>query len=122
MTKFPFQKILAVFVIGHISVTTPLIEKCRQNGIALVVLKQNLRPVFYWSSSAEANFLKDRLSARISISDLFNWNQTDNLNTNPYYITTKSSHRDSRYITFGLTYRIGKMSLKHRARSGAGME
>lgn len=72
--------------------------------------------------SAEANFLKDRLSARISISDLFNWNQTDNLNTNPYYITTKSSHRDSRYITFGLTYRIGKMSLKHRARSGAGME
>jgi CRISPR-associated endonuclease Cas1 len=56
----PFQKMLALFVVGSISVTTPLIEKCRQNNVALVVLKPNLRPVFYWSSSAEANYLLRR--------------------------------------------------------------
>lgn len=28
LTKLPFQKILALFVIGHIKITTPLIEKC----------------------------------------------------------------------------------------------
>jgi CRISPR-associated protein Cas1 len=57
LTKIPFQKILALFVIGHITVTTPLIEKCHKFNVALVVVKPNLRPVFYWSDSAEANYL-----------------------------------------------------------------
>lgn len=57
LTKMPFQKILALFVIGHISVTTPLIEKCKKFNVALMVVKPNLRPVFYWADSAEANFL-----------------------------------------------------------------
>jgi hypothetical protein len=30
LTKLPFQKILALFVIGHISITTPIIEKCKK--------------------------------------------------------------------------------------------
>ena len=57
LTKMPFQKILALFVIGHISVTTPLIEKCKKFNVALIVVKPNLRPIFYWADSAEANFL-----------------------------------------------------------------
>lgn len=57
LTKLPFQKILALFVIGHIRVTTPLIEKCQKFGVALVVMKPSLRPVFFWANSAEANFL-----------------------------------------------------------------
>lgn len=57
LTKFPFQKILALFIVGHITITTPLIEKCKKYNLALVVVKPNLRPVFYWSDAAEANFL-----------------------------------------------------------------
>ncbi|MBP3456362.1 MAG: type V CRISPR-associated endonuclease Cas1 [Alistipes sp.] len=57
LTKFPFQKILALFVIGPISITTPLIDKCKKYGVALVVMKSNLRPVFVWADSAEANYL-----------------------------------------------------------------
>ncbi len=57
LTKFPFQKILAIFFIGHITVTTPLIEKCHKFNVALVVMKPNLRPVFFWSDTAEANYL-----------------------------------------------------------------
>lgn len=57
LTKFPFQKILALFVVGHITITSPLIEKCKKHGVALVVVKPNLRPVFFWANSAEANFL-----------------------------------------------------------------
>lgn len=57
LTKLPFQKILALFVIGHIRITTPLIEKCRKFDVALIVMKPSLRPVFFWSDSAEANFL-----------------------------------------------------------------
>ncbi|MDY5768485.1 MAG: type V CRISPR-associated endonuclease Cas1 [Alloprevotella sp.] len=57
LTKFPFQKILALFVIGHFTLTTPLIDKCKRHGVALVVVKPNLRPVFYWADEAEANYL-----------------------------------------------------------------
>ena len=57
LTKLPFQKILALFVVGHIHVSTPLIEKCKKFNVALVVMKPSLRPVFYWSNSAEANYL-----------------------------------------------------------------
>lgn len=57
LTKFPFQKVLALFVIGHISVTTPLIEKCKKHNVALIVVKPNLRPVFYWAEAAEGNYL-----------------------------------------------------------------
>ena len=57
LTKLPFQKILALFIVGHIHVTTPLIEKCKKNNVALVVMKPTLRPVFYWADAAEANFL-----------------------------------------------------------------
>ena len=57
LTKFPFQKILVLFVIGPISITTPLIDKCRKFGVALVVVKANLRPVYIWANSAEANYL-----------------------------------------------------------------
>lgn len=57
LTKLPFQKILALFVIGHITITTPLIENCTKYGIPLVVMKPNFRPVFFFSVTAEANFL-----------------------------------------------------------------
>lgn len=57
LTKLPFQKILAIFVVGHITVTTALIDKCTRFGIPLVVMKPNFRPVFFFSITAEANFL-----------------------------------------------------------------
>ncbi|MDN4752953.1 type V CRISPR-associated endonuclease Cas1 [Porphyromonadaceae bacterium W3.11] len=57
LTKLPFQKIFALFVVGHITITSALIEKCQKYGVALVVMKPNLRPIFFWSNPAEANYL-----------------------------------------------------------------
>lgn len=57
LTKFPFQKILAIFVIGNINISSPLIEKCTAYGIPLVITKLSLRPVFVWANQAEANFV-----------------------------------------------------------------
>lgn len=70
LTKFPFQKLLALFIIGHITVTTPLIEKCKKYNVALVVLKPNLRPVFYWSNSAEANYLLRQYQYALPLDDI----------------------------------------------------
>ncbi|MEG1572443.1 MAG: CRISPR-associated endonuclease Cas1, partial [Bacteroidales bacterium] len=57
LTKLPFQKLLAIFAIGHITVTTALIDKCTKYGVPLIVMKPNFRIVFFFSISAEANFL-----------------------------------------------------------------
>lgn len=65
LTKLPFQKILALFVIGHITVTTALIDKCTKYGIPIVVMKPNLRPVFFFSVTAEANFEKNKNEYRL---------------------------------------------------------
>lgn len=70
LTKLPFQKILALFVVGHIHVTTPLIEKCKKNNVALVVMKKSLRPVFYWADAAEANFLVRKKQYEFSKDDI----------------------------------------------------
>lgn len=83
LTKFPFQKILALFIIGPISITTPLIEKCKKFNVALVVMKANLRPVFFYSATAEANFLlreKQYLldKREISIAKFIVWNKVKN--------------------------------------------
>lgn len=70
LTKFPFQKLLALFIVGHITITTPLIEKCKKYGIAMVVMKPNLRPVFYWENSAEANYLLRKRQFTLEADDI----------------------------------------------------
>lgn len=70
LTKLPFQKILALFIIGHIRITTPLIEKCQRFGVALVVMKPSLRPVFYWANSAEGNYLLHQRQYELSMEDI----------------------------------------------------
>lgn len=70
LTKFPFQKLLALFIIGNITITTPLLEKCKKHGVAVVVMKTNLRPVFYWANSAEANYLLRKRQYEYDSNDL----------------------------------------------------
>ena len=70
LTKFPFQKVLALFVIGHITITTPLLEKCKKYNLALIVTKPNLRPVFYWADAAEGNYLLRQHQHAYSPNDL----------------------------------------------------
>lgn len=70
LTKMPFQKILALFIVGHIRITTPLIDKCRKYNVALIVVNQSFRPVFYWANSAEANFLLRQKQYQFSKEDI----------------------------------------------------
>lgn len=70
ITKLPFPKILGLMVIGHTTVTTALIEHCNKNGVPMVVMKPNFRPVFYYGNMAEANFLLRKKQFNISKGDL----------------------------------------------------
>ncbi len=99
LTKLPFQKILALFVVGHIKVTTPLIEKCQRFNVALVVMKPNLRPVFYWSNAAEANFLLRQKQYNFQKTDLdFAKKLVENKIANQMRALEKTRKKDSMTI------------------------
>lgn len=70
LTKLPFQKILVLIVIGPIKITSPLIEKCSQFGIPIIVMKTSLRPVFFFANSAEANYLLRKRQYSLDPQDL----------------------------------------------------
>lgn len=68
---------------------------------------------------ASATLLDGRLSLRASISDLLNNNLYSATVTAPTYAANSSSHTSSRHLTFGLTWRIGKLDLEWQAHGGA---
>ena len=70
LTKLPFQKILAIFVVGNISITTPLLDKCKKFNVAVIVVKPSFRPVFYWANSAEGNYLLRQRQYKFAKDDI----------------------------------------------------
>lgn len=69
-----------------------------------------------------STLLDGRLSLRAYINDLFDSNRTTSTTAAPSYSAIRSSHYYSRYITFGITYRIGKLNLQYQAMEGAAMQ
>lgn len=57
LTKIPFQKILALFIIGNTTISSPLLEKCRRYNVAISLMKPSLRQIAFLSEPAEANYL-----------------------------------------------------------------
>ena len=68
---------------------------------------------------ASTTLLDGRLSLRVSVSDLLDNNLYSESVVAPTYASSSSRHSSSRYITFGLTWRIGKLDLEWQAHGGA---
>ena len=68
---------------------------------------------------ASTTLLDGRLSLRVSVSDLLDNNLYSESVAAPTYASSSSRHSSSRYITFGLTWRIGKLDLEWQAHGGA---
>lgn len=60
-----------------------------------------------------------RLSLYLNINDLFGMAEWGENSTAPTYRTTGSQQYDSRFVSLGLTWRLGKMELEGKARQGA---
>ncbi|MCR5039080.1 MAG: hypothetical protein K6A94_07070, partial [Bacteroidales bacterium] len=58
-------------------------------------------------------------SLRVSVSDLFDNNRYLETVNAPTVATTEARHSVSRFVTFALTWRIGKLDLEWQARGGA---
>lgn len=70
---------------------------------------------------ATANFFDNRLSLSLRIQDPFNWNKNSNSNFAPYYHSYNTSVVNSRFISFGIKLKFGKLELENKqASSGEG--
>ena len=80
------------------------------------------KPTYSIDCGVRADFFKRKLSMHISVWDLFNWNKSENIINNPYYISSSTNRvTNSRAISLGLTFRFGKMELENRAKTGESM-
>ncbi|MBP5677260.1 MAG: outer membrane beta-barrel protein [Bacteroidales bacterium] len=68
---------------------------------------------------ASADFFDRRLSVNITVNDIIGKSEWGSNTTAPQYQTTGSNRFDSQFVSFGLTWRMGKMELESKARQGA---
>ncbi len=66
-----------------------------------------------------ADFFERQLSVFFNVNDVFGMAEWGENTTAPAYQTTGSRKFDSRFVSLGLTWRIGKMELESKARQGA---
>lgn len=66
-----------------------------------------------------ANFFDRKLSVSLSVSDPFNWNKITSDITAPNYHSRSTAVRNSRYISFNLTLRFGKLELENKQTSSS---
>ena len=66
-----------------------------------------------------SDFFDRRLSVFLNVNDIFGMAEWGENTTAPQYQTTGSSRYDSRFVSLGLTWRMGKMELESKARQGA---
>ena len=66
-----------------------------------------------------SDFFNRQLSVNLTVNDIFGWAEWGSNTTAPQYQTTGSQRWNTRFVSVGLTWRIGKMELESKARQGA---
>lgn len=50
-------RLFSVFIVGHITVTSGLLQRAKKFGFSIVLMSHNLKPYVHWNVSAEGNVL-----------------------------------------------------------------
>ena len=66
-----------------------------------------------------SDFFDRQLSVYLNVNDIFGMAEWGQNTTAPQYQTTGGQRFDSRFVSLGLTWRIGKMDLESKGRQGA---
>jgi len=66
-----------------------------------------------------SDFFERKMSVYLNVSDVFGWSEWGSNITAPQYQKTGSHRYNTRFVSLGLTWRIGKMELESKARQGA---
>lgn len=90
----------------------------RFTGRQIEYLSRN-EPSFNVDLGVSTDLMNRHLSLYLRVTDLFQSSQMHTVSTNPYYSEDYRWSYNSRYISLGLTWRIGKMELERQGRQGA---
>lgn len=77
--------------------------------------------IYFINATASADLFNRKLSLRFGMMDVFNMMERNSATNTPTYISLSSSKRKSQYLTFGITFRFGKLELEQKVNpQGAG--
>ena len=76
---------------------------------------QGAEEASYWiNANASADLFNRKMSLRFGMNDVFNWNERNFSISTPTFISSSSSKRKSQFLTFGITFRFGKLELEQQ--------
>ena len=84
-----------------------------------IELLSRYEPYFNVDCGISTDLLDRHLSLYFRVTDLFQSSNTHTVSINPYYSNDYRYSYNSRYVSLGLTWRIGKMDLENKGRQGA---
>ena len=87
-------------------------------GQQIELLSRN-EPYFNVDFGLSTDLFDRHLSLYFKVNDLFQSSNTRTVSTNPYYAGDYRWSYNSRFVSLGLTWRIGKMDLESKGRQGA---
>ena len=76
-------------------------------------------PFFNVDFGLSTDLFDRHLSLYFQVNDLFQSYNSHTVSTNPYYAEDYRWSYNSRFVSLGLTWRIGKMDLESKGRQGA---
>ena len=76
-------------------------------------------PFFNVDFGLSTDLFDHHLSLYFQVNDLFKSYNSHTVSTNPYYAEDYRWSYNSRFVSLGLTWRIGKMDLESKGRQGA---
>lgn len=104
-------------VTGKLWKVLQIYANARYSTAALSLMSKS-QPSFKLDFGASADLLKGRLSLFLNANDILATAQNGDVGLNPYYQTDYRYTYNSRSVSLGVTWRIGKMELQSRAREG----
>ena len=84
--------------------------------LALYSLTNSSKGVDFGFSS---DFFERKLTVFLNVNDIFGLTEWGSSNTNPYNVSSNTQRYDSKSISLGVTFRVGKMELESKARQGS---
>ena len=85
-------------------------------------LQGNSKPNYFINVNASADLFKRKLSLRLGMQDVFNWQKSDRETITPSYVSKTYSKNRTQFLTFGVTVRLGKIELEHKMAGQQGMD
>ena len=64
------HRVFSLFTVGHMTVTTGLLQRAKKFGFSIVFMNHNLKPYAFWNASAEGNVLLRRKQYAYNSQDI----------------------------------------------------